>query len=340
MKANICGRRYLDVYKGWYTAYSNVMQALHELDIEICISPILNMQEIPEYATVGIEDRDTDIYVYNHTHLQDIQKNDFYCGAKTIFIKPTLPSPEHFTLDSEGYAAASSITYKKPNFLGYNSSNFFSNTVPEIIESRPNKWSDRSWCGFRSKETLNIPNNHILVLGQLPNDETCSNMSFGDHFSKLKSIIRTISHLPDVVIKLHPHLLDPELDEEEVEENYVPNSEYIEAIAEWEAQGITVLTGYDSLFDILPFTRVAIVDNSTSGLECLIHQVPVISYGYPEYHWVTKDLRHLHKLPEYIKDTSWYNAEQANSFIAWYFERYLCSDLASTKRRILEIFAE
>lgn len=329
MKANICARRFVDVYKGWYNAYSNVIQALHELDIDIAISPYLNMQNIPEYATVGIEDSTSDIYVYNHTHTQDIVKEGFSLGVKTLFIKPTLPTPNHFTLDSAGYAAGSSITYKKPNYLGYDSSNFISNEVPRIIQERPNKWSDREWCGFGEKEKLNLPKNHILIIGQIPDDETCKRMSFGDHIKKLEALVDSIDHLPNIVVKLHPHLLDEDDD-----------AYYHNIIEDWKNRGVIVLTGYSSLFDILPDTKVAIVDNSTSGLECLMHQVPVISYGYPEYHWATKDLRHAHILSDYINDMSWYNREEANSFIAWYFEQYLCCDLASTKKRILEIFAE
>ena len=334
MKANICGRRYLDVYKGWYSAYRNVMDALHELGIDIFISPHLDMQSIPEYATVGITDSEDAIYVYNHTYIEDIEKNGFYKGRKTLFIKPTLPSPEHFSLDSQGYAAASYITYNKPNFVNYNSANFFNNVVPDIIKNRPNKWSDREWCGFGEKEILKLPRNHTLILGQLPQDETCTKISFGDHFTKLEAIVDSLSHLNNLVIKLHPHLLDSD------DEDYAPQPRYFEAIDRWRDQGIIVLTGYTSLFDVLPYTRVAIVENSTSGLECLLHQVPVISYGYPEYHWVTKDLRHLHQLPNYVTDLSWYNYRLANSFTAWYFEQYLCSDLPSTRRRLLEILSE
>lgn len=335
MKANICARRYLNVYKGWYSAYKNVMDVLHDLGIDVCISPHLNIQEVPDYATVGIADSNKDIYVYNHTYIEDIQENGFFTGKKCLFIKPTLPSPNHFTLDSIGYAAGSSITYKKPNFVEYDSRSFFNNTAPDIINNRPNKWSDRDWCAFSEKETLDVPPNHILVLGQLPHDETVTKMSFGDHFKKLEDIVSIISHLENIVVKIHPHLLDPP------ENEHVDFlARYLETIEKWKAQGIVVLTGYTSLFDVLPYTKVAIVENSTSGLECLLHQVPVISYGYPEYHWVTKDLRHLQQLPAYLSDFSWYNYKEANSFTAWYFEQYLCSDFSSTKRRMLEVLSE
>lgn len=334
MKANICGRRYTDVYGGWYNAYRSVMDALHELDIEICISPHLDMQNIPDYATVGIVDDKDAIYVYNHTYVEEVRRNGFLTGKKTLFIKPTLPTPNHFTLDSSGYAAASSITYKKPSFEYYDSTYFFNTTVPEIIRTRPNKWQDRDWCEFGDPEELELPDNHVLVLGQLPQDETCSLISFGDHFKKLCAIVDHLDIYTNIVVKLHPHLLDSS------DEWYVPDPLYFQKIEEWREKGIIVLTGYTSLFDILPKTRVAIVENSTSGLECLLHQVPVISYGFPEYHWVTKDLRHLHQLSDYIKDLSWHIQDRANSFTAWYFEQYLCNNTESAKRRILEIFAE
>jgi hypothetical protein len=342
MRVNFCANRYIEIYGGWYNAYKSVMDCFNELGFEVRLSPGLRMEEIPEYAKVGIEDSPDDIYVYNHTYKEDLEADGFYLGLKTFIIKNTLPSPNHFTLDSLGYAASSSITYKKPQYKNYDSKNFFKNTVPRLVDERQNKWSDREWCEFTSsKEDLMLPDNHILILGQLPMDETCRAMSFGHNFIKICNIVSSLESLEDsIVVKLHPHLMsgDPELSGEETD--WIDYEILQNRIDLWRSKGITVLTGYESLYDVLPHTRVGIVENSTSGFETLMFEVPLISYGLPEYHWVTKDLRHVHKIKEYVTDLSWYNKKDANSFTAWYFEKYLCHNKETAMTRVLEILAE
>ena len=69
----------------------------------------------------------------------------------------------------------------------------------------------------------------------------------------------------------------------------------------------------------------------------MMHNVPIISYGYPDYHWITKDLRILTELKGYIKDLSWYNADQSQQFLIWYIYDYLCNDIPSTYNRLGEI---
>lgn len=341
MQVNICGRRYIDVYGGWYSAYKNVMDCFNDLGATINISPFINIQELPDYVTVGIQDSSDAFYVYNHTYLEDLERMESIFGKKTFIIKPTLPTPNHFTLDSRGYAAASSITYKKPTYTNYDSTEFFEIDVPNMLRDRPNKWSDRDWCGFKDSETLDLPDDHILLIGQLPLDEVCTRMSFGNNFAKLAGLVTQLEHSFDkLVIKLHPHLMEDPDSEENCFTDLIPKETYQEYIDMWREWGITVFTGYESLYDILPKTKVAIVENSTSGFECLMMQVPVISFGKPEYHWATQPLEHAYILPSLIDDMSWYDKKNANSFTAWYFKEYLCCDKESTMKRIIEILAE
>ena len=87
------------------------------------------------------------------------------------------------------------------------------------------------------------------------------------------------------------------------------------------------------IHDFLPKTRVAILENSTAGIECMMHGVPIISYGWPEYHWVTQKLQSLTQLNELVSDLSWHYKSDTEQFIHWYINRYLCHDLKSTQRR-------
>ena len=108
-------------------------------------------------------------------------------------------------------------------------------------------------------------------------------------------------------------------------------------IDKWIQDGIDVRTAFESIHDFLPKTRVAILENSTAGIECMMHGVPIISYGWPEYHWLTKQLQSLTQLDEIVTDLSWHSGVSQSMYINWYINKYLCSDIASTKNRLQQI---
>ena len=331
MKVKLCGFKYRGCNGNWADMYNHVISAFQELGADIECSPYLKIQNMSEDVKVGIKDEDDAIYVYNHTYLKELDDRGFARGKKTLILKPTAPSPRHFTIDEEGYAAASSVTYTKPAFESYDPTSFFEVDVPGYIKDRETKWSDRDDLQF-DKEAVDVPEDHVLLIGQMPGDETVNRMSFGDHWRKYKALVNELKDKHKLVLKIHPTLLT---------ETAKTNSWefYHETIREWQAAGITVFYHFESLYDILPKTKVAIIENSTSGFECLMYHVPVISYGYPEYHWVTKDLRHLYKVSEYVSDLSWHDKDMADRFVAWYCQDYQCYDKDSTLKRIKEIIA-
>lgn len=328
MIVNFCGNRYTKIFGNWAVMYNYVMRAFHELGYDVRVSPVLEFQSLPEFVTRKIVDNEQDIYIYNHTHLQDIKNKNFRTGSKTLFLKPTGPTHDHFTIDTIGYAASSSITYERPNFQDIDSYPFFNSTALYIKQNRGNKWKDRADLQFFEKD-LDVPEDHILIIGQLPQDETVTHMSFGSHWDKLCSIVESLKH-ENIVIKLHPTL--------ESESKKIGTwDKYAKQIQTWLMEGLCVFYDFESLYDILPKTRVAIVENSTAGIDCLLHEVPVISYGYPEYHWVTKDLRHLNLLKTFVYDLSWWNKELANKWVAWYCTEYQCYNYVSTLKRVKEL---
>ena len=113
--------------------------------------------------------------------------------------------------------------------------------------------------------------------------------------------------------------------------------DFVSVINEWKYRGHTVLYGNENIHDILPKTKVAIIENSTVGIECLIYDIPVISYGYPEYHWVTFDLRHLMQLQNAVSNLSWWNKSSSRQWLTWYCTKYQCWDSQSTLRRLEEL---
>ena len=168
------------------------------------------------------------------------------------------------------------------------------------------------------KDSKNIPDDHILIIGQMPEDETVDGFGFGDHIKKLSMIVDKLKN-ENLVIKIHPRYKNKNL------------------INKWKEEGHLVITGYESIHSILPKTKVAITENSTAGIECMMHDVPIISYGYPDYHWITKDLRILTEINNYVDDLSWFDIEDSRKFLYWYIFDYLCYDINSTVNRLQQL---
>lgn len=335
-RANICAARFREINGAWKIMYNQVLDSLEHLGYEVAISDQLKIGSGKYKKSIirGLQDesRQKDLFVYNHTYRQDLIDKEIYRSENSLFLKPTGPTPAHYTIDRLGYGSYLSIAYEKPNFENYDYRDFFDKKVKKWIENDENKWSDRPKLRSISS-THNIPDNHILVLGQMTADETVTNFSFGNHWKKLLRIVQEVQKRKDpIVIKLHPEYYNSLR-----KSNRASSRGLDDQIIKWMGAGITVITDLTSLHDVLPKTKVAITENSTSGIECMLHSVPIISYGYPEYHWITKDLRHVCALNPSINDMSWFDVEKARSFIAWYCEEYMCYDYDSTVRRLKQL---
>ena len=167
----------------------------------------------------------------------------------------------------------------------------------------------------------------------MPGDETVNKFSFGNHWEKLKSVVsHLINHGSDpIVVKLHPYL-------KERSHQYLWKN-YYSTILSWEASGVTVVYDFTSIHTILEKTKVAIIENSTAGLECLIYDVPMICYGYPEYHWVSYNLKHLVELTHAINNIeNWWSKIASREWLTWYCTEYMCRDYKSTLKRLEELF--
>jgi len=331
-KVNLCATGFRKLRNNWATIYLYIIKSFNELGFDVRKSQFIDLPNTPSYVSEEILDLPEDIYVYNHVTLNWLKNNNAYLGKKTLIVKPTGPTHKHFTLDTQGYGPCSSISYNKPYYEGTESEDFFNTTVKNIITEKLNKWSDRPDIKLTEKAPV-IPENHILVIGQMPGDETVTQMSFGNHFNKLTSIVNKLEGCVSdpIVIKLHPTF--------KIETDKIGDWEhlYLPQIQMFTNKGHTVIISGVSMHDVLPKTKVAILENSTAGIECFLHEVPIISYGFPEYHWETKDLRHLDLLPECVSDLSWWNKQRAREWAAWYCTKYQCYDYPSTLARIKEL---
>lgn len=268
-----------------------------------------------------LEPYSADINFYNHIHS---------FGDHRIIVKPTAPTAKHFALDLHGYANTSEIAYEDPYVYEYMYShlnpknNMDWSIITDLIEKKSNKWDDSILLKWR-KSKIKIPEEHILVIGQMPDDETVNGFGFGDHWKKLCMTVEFLKKFTgfDTVVKLHPSMK--------------LRGKQRDIVDGWIQSGITVIDGFISIHDILPKTYVAIVDNSTAGIECLMHEVPVISHGWPEYHWVTAKVQTLPHMESLLRDLSWHEKRRAKQFIYWYINDYLCTDIDSTVNRLKEL---
>lgn len=250
-----------------------------------------------------------DINFYNHI------VNSSACNRLVIIVKPTAPTSRHFALDTMGYANSSALSYTRPD-INDDIEQMDWESILQLKNTKPNKWDDSVLLKWR--DAKDIKDDHILIIGQMPDDETVNGFGFGDHIKRMDMIINKLEN-ENLVIKLHPRYKNKTL------------------VKKWKDAGHHVITGFDCIHSILPKTRVAIVDNSTAGIECLMHEVPIISHGWPEYHWATQKLQTLPQLENLVNDLSWYRPVYAKQFIEWYINHYLCHDIKTTERRLKEI---
>lgn len=325
MKVNLVAYRFKNLDKKWGLMYENVIEVLNELNFDVRISPYLSFITTPKNAKVGIVDSKDDIYIYNHTYPEQID-GKFFTGKKSLFLKPTGPTNEHYSIDPLGFSSRVTISYEKPNFETTNYQDYWDNEVNKIKENKSHKWVGQYKF---SKPNHRIPDNHILVIGQMPGDVSVREFSFHDHLNDLERIINKLDNKDPIVIKLHPFLKDRS------------NKEYWgkiqEKINHWRIKGHTVIYGFEDLHTILPKTKLAILENSTAGIECMMYDVPIITFGCPEYRWICKELRQIVDLNKFKNDLSWFDKELSRKFLVWYIRDWLCYDVKSTRRRLKEL---
>ena len=267
------------------------------------------------------ESKKPTIRFYNHISNPDRKKN-------ILIVKPTAPTAKHFAIDPWGYANDSQIAYEEPDWM--NPFDYTMNIrdnrayVKNLITNKANKWDDSILLKWR-KPKKEIPDDYVLIIGQMPNDETVKGFGFGSHLGKINDIAFRLKSIGQpFIIKLHP--------------SYKATSKWERSLLNrWKKFDFDVRTGYQSIHDYLKKAKVAIVDNSTAGIECLMHEVPLISYGWPEYHWATARLQTLPQLEYLVSDLSWHQPIRAKMFCEWYINHYLCTDINSTIRRLKEI---
>lgn len=336
MKINIYGNRYFNLEDHtWSSKFSFIALSCLSLGHDVLVDEKISLKGVSSISfEKGLYDN-PDISIFNHTHPLALKEEGVEIKGVPFFWKPSGPTSNYYSIDHVGYACHTYTTYEKPPFEGIDTETFFNTEVVDIISNQLSKWKGVPWYEQELHKTtfVPIPANHVLVLGQMPGDETVNKFSFGDHWKKLTSIVdHLIKHGSNpIVVKLHPYLKE--------RSNAELWQSYYNTILHWESQGVTVIYDFTSVHTILPKTKVAILENSTAGLECLVYDVPIICYGYPEYHWVSYNLKHLVELTYAINTVNtWWSKKASREWLTWYCTEYMCKDYDSTLKRLKELF--
>lgn len=275
-----------------------------------------------------------DLVIYTHSHLGEVRG----FNGRQWFLKSTGPSQFHTTLDELGFGPYSSPSYEVPNLdeiSPHDVRAYFATKVPEWIRSRTSKWGD----GLFGEPKL-TDQQFPLVLAQSLGDETVTSMYFGNYWSSLMGIVAALAKLESkVVVKLHPWT-DGHGGFREDGKPHPPISRRISKELKQQlleiGPNIEVWYGMTSVHAFLERCKYVVTCNSTAGIEALLHKRPVISWGLPEYHCVTYDLRHLCDMPRAIK-LDWFDEERVGKFVYWYTEQYAAYDLRSMERRVSQL---
>lgn len=325
-KAIIWGWQYNDMKESWSKQMCWVINALKKNGFEVKKKDLLcEGSDIKEYDFKI--DNPADICVYNHTDISQMTGNVIKTKLN-LFFKPTVPDEFHTTLDAIGYGPFSSISFDKPLFEKENIKDFFETKVAGWIDTKMNKWNEKY-------DDLEIPyENYYLVLGQCFGDAVNTRHDFGDYYTKLKQVIGEVARVTNdiIVVKLHPHT-------DGLHAKDTKFSNKVKKELELISPKVKVFIGKTNLHHFIEKSKCVILGNSGAGFEAMMHHKPIISWGKPEYHWITYDLRYLADMIRAV-ELDWFDKDKQDKFLYWYMEKYCFYNQETCNRRVKELCAK
>ena len=330
MKALFWPYRFKDMKVTWAEQTLWIANALKALGFTILRQKDFVCNGLDAAVYSPSEDRNgIDLIIYNHADISEIHGN-VVPAKNTLFMKPTVPTPKHTTLDTMGYGPYSSIAYTRPLFDDVPErvvDMFFNIKVAGWIASKASKWET-----FKTEDIAISYNDYYLLIGQCGGDSVVTRHEFGNYWSRLQAVAAELVKLGDrpVIVKLHPYTdgKDPAITG--------PDSLSTQMAAKLREAGCIVYTGRANIHDFISKAHSVWLANSGAGFEAMMHHKPIISWGYPEYHWVTFDLRHLAGTRE-AAGLAWFRPQAQDAFLYWYMEKYTFCDEVSASRRVREL---
>ncbi len=329
MKVVIWGYKYNDMKENWHIQMNWVVKSLVQEGIDVVLHPNFKCKGLDYLPKYDFRKDECDVCIYNHADISHIIGNVVKV-KENWFFKPTVPDEYHTTLDRLGYGAYSSITYERPEFDDISMAevnNFFETKVKDWINSKSTKWGKR----FENGEQEIPYDDYYLILGQCGGDEVVTRQDFGSYWTKLEQITRELARIDNriIVVKLHPYT-DGEFAKDL---NFsIALKQRIEAID----GKVRVFIGKSNVHNFIEKAHCVLLANSGAGFEVMMHHKPMITWGYPEYHWVTYDLRHLADLIKAIR-LGWFYSKGQDKFLYWYMEKYCFYNQETCDRRVREL---
>jgi len=330
MNAIVWPYKYDDMQETWKLGMTWIVRALQLNGVRVKIHPDFKCEGLETITRYDWKvDKEFDIAIYNHCDISHIV-GDVIPAKRTFFFKDTAPERNFYTLDELGFGPYSSITYKEPPYKAMKlteTKKFFDKKVKGWIDRKTTKWGTYVPLG----ETEVPYNDYYLVLGQVPADSVVTQHDFGNYVMKLVQVVGELARVGDrdIVVKLHPH----------TDGEHAKNDDIAQMIAKKLlalSPKVKVQAGKCNVHNFIKNAYCVILANSGSGYEVMMHHKPLIVWGYPEYHWVAYDLRHLADVGRAIK-LDWFKVENSNKFLYWYLEKYAIHDQDSADRRVNEL---
>jgi len=311
--------------KSWAKPMSLIAYYFQNEGYKVTCDPDLLWWQEPSFVTHGEPDDDA-IIIYTDCNRSVTPKKGLYVGLQG-------PMPGYFSIDKVGVWPNLEQTYipipKNVSHSYYEDDlTKFNEIITDIKESKLNQFHNPNLnLGWDSPMPFNVPDDHILLIATHFDDV------WRHGWNRMGVILNTLLSEQDrpIVVKFNPEfLLTPSghTDDKKLEG--------VREMVESMDDNVTLYTGLESLHDILPMTRLCILDEYVDNLEPFMYNVPIITHGAPPYRNFVKQIYHQHELMEAVNDLSWFN-DSALHWLHWYMTKYLCCDEGSVNRRLYEL---
>lgn len=331
MKAIIWGYKYSDMKASWREPVLWLANSLMKCGVEVKPHPNFKCDGMVLPLYDFTKDHDADICIYNHADVSCLIGNVLKTKRNWFFKPEAVPTRFHTTLDELGYGPYSSITYEKPAFENVSKKvvdKYFDTKVKDWIDTKVTKWGGR----FENEIQEVQENDYHLVLGQCGGDTVVNNHDFGNYFTKLEQIIRELVRINShrwVVVKLHPYT-------DGRDEPGTAFSEGLKRKLEVIGPKVKVFIGKSNVHNFIKNAYCVHLANSGAGFEAMMHHKPIIAWGFPEYHWIAYNLRHLADMNNAIK-LQWFDRDKSDKFLYFYTEKYCFYNQKTSNRKVKDL---
>lgn len=229
-------------------------------------------------------------------------------GASPYYYMQTT-IPYLFSVDNKGWAGGASV---------YPYNNLFTDKVNDniFLELKQRIHNNQSKFDQPKQKELNLPKDYVLFACQITYDETIkwhSNVSVGKSLIKVCKATERLG-IP-LVVKGHPVNPDNMIGLKDSIKNYKHVIWLLEA----------------NIHQLIENSRCVVVVNSGVGLEALLHEKPVVTFGRAEYDCVTNHASYDNI--DHVLQNTIYNRDNVIKFFdTWYNWCYDNNNLDSFKK--------